>query len=200
MKKVLVPNDIKQLVKRNILARLLYLLVCLVLALVAIYFYHKSTSNHGSVDYVVTVSVFLILPFIISGFPLKLIGPLTYSGKILKVDIYSQIYNADGKSSIMSIFSRRHKLVTELLIEEDTHHLNVTVAKNVHIKNHGYSELYKAGDRIVHVYGTDYIKIISDHPDTPTVCVVCGAINKVKTGKCCNCGYSLDVKVIDVNK
>ena len=160
-------------------------------------FYYKNTVNHDSVIYVITVSVLLILPFIISGFPLKLINSATYSGKILKVDIYTQTYNADGNASRMTYGSRRHKSIAELLIEEDTRHLNKEVSKNIHIKDHGYSELYKAGDRIVHVYGTDYIKIISNHPDTPTVCVVCGAKNKVKTGNCCNCSHSLDIKVVD---
>ena len=197
MKKVIVPADIKQLVRRKIWARLLYLVICFVPALIVLYFYHKNTINHNSANYLIPVLILLILPFVISGFPLKLIDSGTYSGRILKVDIYSQTYNADGDSSRMTIFSRRHRIVTELLIEEDTRHLNKEVAKNIYIKNHGYSELYKADDRIVHVYGTDYIKIISEHPDTPTVCVVCGAINKEKTGKCCNCGYSLDIKVID---
>ncbi len=197
MKKVIVPEDIRQFVRHKILVRLLYLAICFVPALIAIYFYYKNTINHNSVNYIITVSILLILPFIISGFPYKLIDSATYSGKILKVDIYTQTFNADGKASIMRRSSIRHKNITEVLIEEDTRHLNKEVAKNIHIKNHGYSELYKAGDRIVHVYGTDYIKIISNHPDTPTVCVVCGAKNKVKTGNCCNCSHSLDIKVVD---
>ncbi len=197
MKKVVVPEDIRQLVKHKILLRLLYLVIWFVPALIAIYLCYKNTINHDSVNYLITVSVFLILPFVISGFPLKLIDSATYSGKILKVDIYTQTFNADGKASIMRRSSMRHKNITELLIEEDTRHLNKEVAKNIYIKNHGYSELYKAGDRIVHVYGTDYIKIISNDPNIPTVCVVCGAKNKVKNGKCCNCGHSLDIKVVD---
>ena len=56
-----------------------------------------------------------------------------------------------------------------------------------------YQELdyFKAGDRVLHIYGSKYTVIIPKPSDTMAQCAVCGITTDINKGYCHKCGYTL---------
>lgn len=197
MKKIIVPEDLKKIGLNKIIGRIVAFEILLVASVFIIYFADDWFSKISIENKVITYIFFFILPFALSGFPHKLIDK-TWSGTVVKAEIrrvsvkdYYSRYN----------FSRKWMPVVDVLKDKDDFVTETTT--NVKLKENGDLDMYSKGDKVIHVYGCDYLYVMPKKATDPVVCVVCGMKNYNKEdnarnrGYCKSCGHSLDIRFED---
>ena len=202
MKDIKLPKDISGYVKKKVLRRLLCLLALLALFAAAnVYLWSKlrEIDNINNDVYVYFIVISIILPFLISGVPLKMIDK-SWRGEVIAVDITEETgAYARGKS-----VAPYTKHVIILKVKKDNGTVCDVRAAEYGIKNHLLGEAvpnegnikhhmndYHAGDLVYHFYGIPHNFVVSSDVTKPTNCVICGYQNKNEDEKCFNCGHSL---------
>ena len=132
--------------------------------------------------------VVMLIPFVITGVPHKLIDS-SYYGTVKKVDI---VTTTDNDSSF--------KPTREHLYLKNTIYLSIEQPDGKLIYKKAYSgkarlqqniNTYNEGDLVFHLYGTNTVVVLPDSNDSTVHCVVCGFSNNIEDDKCRDCGYSL---------
>ena len=132
--------------------------------------------------------VVMLIPFVITGVPHKLIDS-TYYGTIKKVDI---VTTTDNDSSV--------KPTREHLYLKNTIYLSIEQPDGKLIYKKAYSgkarlqqniNAYNEGDLVFHLYGTNHVVVLPDANDSSVHCSVCGSSNNIENNKCRDCGFSL---------
>ena len=187
MKKISVPKQIRKIAAIRILERFLLLAVLLLVAYVFADYVIKNIyeeANFG--NYSFTLFFIYIIPFWLSKIPKKLFDRDWY-GEILSFETNNHEFKFfDGKD-------KREKFSLHALIKEPNGKL--------HTHRINKEKLFKPGDKVIHVYGMDYITPIRT-PSNPgkIVCVCCGGDNETELKHCRYCACTLDVKLVDEKK
>ena len=131
----------------------------------------------------------MLLPFVISGIPKKLIDR-TYCGVIEDVEVTTSndVDMSWGKRGRVC-----YKNVVYLKIKTDD---GGVIYKKVHSAisnkiNDIQIQKYKVGERVFHLYGTPHTIIISKKSNEAIECAVCGSLNSHEHVKCRYCGHTL---------
>lgn len=187
-----VPRDIRQYVRNRILRRVIpcVVLVAVLVSLLVIFdaeFFGAADKKFRLQAQVLSYSLAVVIPMLITGVPLKLIDS-SWEGKVIKVHAYTTIEsNAPLKQSRNDLFLQLNVKLTVRTPEGKTIRRKAahSRASNKTIVHH-----YQVGDYVMHLYGTDHTVVLSRDAATPVSCVICGRRNPGKVGRC-ECGYSL---------
>ncbi len=172
--KFIIPNDYKTYVRKYILRNTLpfaFLEAIAIAATVIIdpLWFPEEFPGY----YIMTCIVLLLLPFIITRFPLTLIDR-TYYGKVMSVEV-----GAKDDCAYLSVIM-------------DGKRIEVKTKSDKEIKD---GNQYKKGDLVFHLYGTHHTVILPEKTDEMCHCPVCGRNNRVTDDICNACGYSANVRV-----
>ncbi len=197
MKKIIVPEDLKKIGRNKIIGRIVAFEMLLVASVLVLYFADNWLSTVSIENKVITYIFFLVLPFVLSGFPHKLIDK-TWSGTVVKAEI-RKVMCKDYNYKYWYI--KKWMPVVDVLKDKDDFVTETTT--NVNLKENGDLDMYSPGDKVIHVYGCDYLYVMPKKATDPVVCVVCGMKNYNKEdnagnrGCCKSCGHSLDIRFED---
>lgn len=201
MKKVEVPKSVKAKVSREIAKRFIWLLVLLVIAFVIADWMaadNVENLNFKSAGPLTMTVIIYVLPFIISGVPLKLIDKSWY-GKIISIETESVKDRNSGSEPV----DRNHFLKQTALIKTSKGKLyEKKIYDEGTLLHENGGEVYSVGDTVAHIYGTDYLVPIRDKNDTKkcVVCAYCGCKSPGGTTECHNCGCSTEISLVDSQK
>ena len=197
MKKIIIPEDLKQIVKKKIIGCVIIFEVLLLCAVLVLYIARDWLDTVSMENKVITYVFLLILPFVLSGFPFKLIDK-TWSGTVVAAEM-RRVSVRDYYSRFD--FSRKWMPVVDVLKDKDDFVTETTT--NVKLKENGDLDMYSKGSKVVHVSGCDYLYVMPQKATDPVVCVVCGMKNYNEEnnagnrGSCQCCGHSLDIRFED---
>lgn len=184
-----IPNDLKKFARNYVVKRVVACIVMFALLAVFLVLYIDTIFSSGLASVkVLFCIVVLVVPFILTGVPLKLFDR-TYFGTVEQVSVETTV-DSDSKS----------KPTWQTLYVKNTVYLTIetTVGKVIDKKvyssqakgNQNY-DMYKNGDRVFHLYGSKYTIILPTKADSYVKCTVCGASNDINNDKCRNCGHTL---------
>ena len=192
------PNDIKHYVKISIIKRIA--ICCSLFAFLGtlIFFFGDLLFPNESENIKTSFFLFImLLPFVISGVPHKLLGS-TWHGKIINVDVKT-VY----ASYMVGIRPWPYeKNIITLTIEKENGKTVFKEVKSLGIENPAKknryvsgkieqcTDDYKIGDTIYYFYGLPY-PIITENSQEHRFCAVCGHKNPNGNDKCFNCGYTI---------
>ena len=192
MKKIIAPSSVKKRVRIDILKRFAMLLICSAVAYVIADYVIQITpsdAKQGQINSVLSIVLIMIVPFILSGIPLKLIDKSWY-GEILHLEVVTANDNeidVPDKIPITQtalIRTPSGKLYKREIYDEGT------------ILHDNSGEIYRVGDTVAHIYGTQYLAPIRIfNKDRPNVCVYCGHKDVDENKICRNCGCSTDIRL-----
>ncbi len=184
-----IPRDLVIYRRNQILKRVIPCAVLLIFLSVALFLWGDTIfqiENRGV--RVFCYIVVLVLPFIITGVPLKMIDS-TYCGTVKKVNVVTTM---DNESTI--------KPTLEGIYYKNTVYLTIETAEGKIIRRKARSQradsrqpldIYCEGDIVFHLYGTKHVVVIPTG-DSPSIdCVVCGAANEAQNVVCKDCRHTL---------
>ena len=183
------PKDLQSYCTKRILRRVIPCIILIsifatILALWGNFIFNTDNKVFKISCYVVV----MLIPFIITGVPHKLIDS-TYYGTVRKVDI---VTTADSSSSIKPTWEHLyHKNTIYLSIERPDGKLIHKKAYTGKARLQQNINTYNEGDSVFHLYGTDTVVILPEANDTIVHCAVCGSANDVKNNKCRDCDHTL---------
>ena len=197
MKKIIIPEDLKKIGRNKIIGRIVAFEILFVASVLILYFADDWFNTVSIENKIITYIFFLVLPFVMSGFPHKLIDK-TWSGTVVKAEI-RRVLCKDYNYKYW--YGKKWKPVVDVLKDKDDFVTETTT--NVNLKENGDLDMYSKGDKVIHVYGCEYLYVIPKKATDPVVCVVCGMKNYNKEdnarnrGYCKSCGHSLDIRFED---
>jgi len=188
MKKIIVPKSVKKYVAKQVAKRFLILAIGLAVGFLIIEMFIDELLGTYVGNWATFSLLILLVPFWISGVPLKLIDRSWY-GTILSMDIKHEDVDNDLKNRrSLSQFSQH------VLIKDSRGKLHYEEIFDEGEIFEGRDKYYKVGDRVVHVYGTEYIRPMhKEELKLPKVCVVCGHKSAHTETECQNCKRSLEI-------
>lgn len=190
--KPILPEDIQRKVVNSIIKKVF---PCIVLEIIIVlYIVFWGEKSFKMVDLGVRVLIYVVLiivPFVVTGVPLKLIDR-SWKGEIVAINVNMGLVRSvngrgvrDGSYLVLKIKRDDGKIID--------HTLNVFTYANAMKSNRARSEFaeddYAVGDKVYHYYGIKRLLII--HKDKSRECVICGANNPEHNDRCFNCGHSI---------
>ena len=183
------PKDLQIYCRNRILKRVIPCIILIsvfatILALWGNVIFNTDNKAFQTSCYVVV----MLIPFIITGVPHKLIDS-TYYGTVKKIDI---VTTTDNDSSV--------KPTREHLCLKNTIYLSIERSDGKLIYKKVYSgkarlqqsiNTYNEGDLVFHLYGTNTVVVLPDSKDGTVVCPICGDSNIIDNDTCRSCGHSL---------
>lgn len=147
--------------------------------------FHRLSGTTKSMIYTVLV----LLPLYILKM-YKLIDKSWY-GKLEKIEVkYTTDSNRGFKPTIETLYTKEtvyfHVKVDNKIIKRKAYEKTVN-SSNI-------SLCYREGDKVVHVYGTDYVQIINEKTEN-VICVVCGLSNPGNLDECRSCHHTLKIGI-----
>lgn len=197
MKKIIIPEDLKKIGKKKKLSCVIIFEVLLLCSALILYFAKDWLNSISFENKVITYIFIFALPFVLSGFPRKLMDK-TWSGRVVKAEL-RRVSVKDYYSRFN--FSRKWMPVVDIIKDKDDFVSETTT--NVKLTENGDLDMYSKGTKVVHVYGCDYLYVMPEKSTDPVVCVVCGMKNYNEEdnagnrGSCKCCGHSLDIRFED---
>ena len=194
MKKVTVPRDIRRKARRTLYSRLIRLAFYLLISYVIIDYIYEGLQTTDFRNISGTLFALLIVPFWISGVPMKLIDRDWY-GEIIKIELENNDPREIDNNSVAPIS------LTALIRTSDGKLYEKEIFDEGEYFFGERERVYKKGDKVVHVRWADYLMPVRSEADSrPTACVICG-YKSPKESKCCrSCGASMNIKVTDIKK
>jgi hypothetical protein len=133
-------------------------------------------------------ALILAVPFIIWGVPHKMIDK-THFAEVQKVWVETNerkdAYNVRTLSPYYTVHS------VYMIIKRDDGKEKLVKAYECRANRHQKLDVFKQGDRIFHLYGTDHFIKLPKENDTTVKYAVCNTSNDIKHRKCHDCGYTL---------
>ena len=200
------PDSLKKRRLRKILLRVLSCVFLFAFALVSVIrwgeiIFPVYTQSANSLRYLY-YGLFLLLPFLITGVPLKLIDK-SFSGTVRKAEIKDKINYGSGGTPKGSRQFIQHDLV--LTVEKDDGEVIQYTRMSFQTPLYAFPPVdnprpgnaehhkheFREGERIYKYYGFKYPYIA--HPTLPDdkYCIVCGQKNEDKEDFCFSCGAEL---------
>ncbi len=188
MKKIIVPKDIRKKAVLKMVTRFVLMLILMIPAYIVADYAIRSMyedANFGNISF--TLAFIYVMPFIFSGFPRKLFDS----------DWYGEIISFEIKNARRKDNAGAAGIKETALIKSPTGKLyNVRIYDDGELYHGRRQRIYNVGDKVIHVYGMDYITPIRhESSNSPVVCVFCGNKSPNGTEICRHCGCSLEVKV-----
>lgn len=185
------PKDLKRNIIRKICLRFLALAVMLAASVFVIFRYGDALStgeDHHFWFGIAFKGVMLLIPFVVSGVPLKLFDT-TFSGKIMSVKI-KDVLDTMSKTTI-NPSQLYYRPDATLLI--DTTDGRVEFRKISGGKKHPEIpiDLYAKGKDVFHLYGSHLTVVMPGKDDLKCQCAVCGYWNDVENERCAVCSHTL---------
>lgn len=188
-RRMALPKDLKAYGRKKILQRVLPCALMFVsFGLILLEWGTVIFATRNKIFLISCYVVVMILPFVLTGVPHKLIDK-TYYGIVKKVDIVTTI---DNGSSV--------KPTREHLYLKNTIYLKIETSNGELIYKKAYSgkakllqniHTYNEGDKVFHLYGTNVTIVLPGSADISVQCTVCGTSNNINDDKCRDCGHSL---------
>lgn len=197
----IIPDDLKKYAKKYLLVRICSFIILLAILFTAlILFGDKIFDSDGSLyrikGFICIASVIFIC--FITGVPLKLIDR-TFFGTVEKVTVTTG-YNSRAAGKRQSTLNSRtvshrgfYSIITmDITIKtSDGKNLTRKISSEPPLENNNYDDIFKQGDRVFHLYGTNiYVKIPNDKK-VKVACPVCGLLNSQTNSQCENCNHSI---------
>ena len=194
MKKIIAPQSVVKKVRRKYAFLLLKLAALLGVAWIVVDAVLAEMMERTNIGvWTTTVVVIMAVPFIICGVPKKFFDR-SYYGKILSIEV-GPASEGDIKKD-----ERRAKAesIQHALVEDERGKLHTVEIFDEGQMFPGREKRYFVGDRVVHIYGTEYLcPFMPKSFDRKKVCVWCGEKHDGDATECRYCGCSLDIKVLD---
>lgn len=190
-----IPSDIKKMVKRRVLTRLIVCSGVLALFIVfAILFGTRALRGVPPLGQIGIYIVYFLLPFLITGVPIKLLGS-SWCGTLVNVEIKEKIVNRillaqSGFGSHTSLFYMNHIYLS--IKSDDKQTIKRLVFKGESAKKE-FVDFFHKGDEVIHVYGTKFVQKLPQKPDDHINCVVCGGVQPQDKKHCIFCGHTLRI-------
>ncbi len=184
-----VPRDLKSYCVKKILIRVILCVLLLAAFLTVILLWGDLIFNTDREGFKSSCYIgILLLPFIITGVPYKLIDS-TWYGTVKRVDVKT---TADNASSVKPSLEHLYlKNTVYLLVEKPNGKTIYKKACSGHFRHHGLLDVYREGDTVFHLYGTNNVIILPKPTDTTVRCPVCATPNPIENDTCFSCHRSL---------
>ena len=198
MKKITLPADIENYVHKSIAKRIIKCVLLMILFGTILYFWGERMFSFSPELKTGAYIVVMLLPFIISGVPIKLIDR-SWCGEIIKVHIKEEVaFNTVGgvkgipytKHSVYLLVKTDKGIIKNILAKEYGSKLNNGADVPLQGKIEHHTDDYTVGEKIYHFYGLKNYYVVRNHSDTLD-CVVCGSENKRENKTCYDCGHTL---------
>ena len=199
------PDSLKKRRLCKILVRVLSCAALLAFVIVSLVLWGEKIFPFPTQDVIgvryLCYGMFLLLPFLLTGVPLKLIDK-SFSGTIRKVEIKDKIKYGGGGTNTGSGSYIQHDLIltvekddgkvikhTRLSFRSPLHRFPIHNSRPGNMEHHRNE--FREGERIHKYYGFKYPYIA--HPTLPDdkYCIVCGQKNEHKEAFCWTCGAEL---------
>ena len=175
------------------------LLVCIAgIAIVALilFYYKDQIAQSGTSAQVLAYIVPFILVLIVTGVPMKLMDR-SWRGTIENVKVREALIHQFGRNYRVAGRGAEYGNVVDLEIKLDsgktiTCHPTFKPLKDIKSIDF-YTSNFKCGDRVVHIYGTNFVQRLPDGDAELINCVVCGEVQHKDREKCEACGHTLNV-------
>ena len=196
MKKIIVPKSLRKTVFIRILKKFMILLIGLWIAdcfAEYVYLYTiEESRNMGNLSF--SLVILYVIPFLISGIPLKLIDSDWYGEIILIEVVKPKRWDIDS--------FKKNEFALNALIKTQTGKLkSFRIIDEGEIFYGNRENVYKVGDKVLHIYGTNFITPVRKlDKHKPIVCVECGTKNEYGTKICRACGSSMEILLADTNE
>ena len=184
------PKDLKAYGRKKILQRVLPCALMFVsFGLILLEWGTVIFATRNKIFLISCYVVVMILPFVLTGVPHKLIDK-TYYGTVTKVDVITAL---SCKSVVkvggdMMWYTKNTIFLTVLLENGKTKRVKVYEGQT---KLGQHLNTYKEGDKVFHLYGTNVTIVLPGSADISVQCTVCGTSNNINDDKCRDCGHSL---------
>ena len=195
------PKDFKKYVITGICCRLLICFAALTafIVLAAIYgdeflFRTEQLSNNKVFVYILICGLICF----VCGVPKRFFDS-TFTGTVEKVSVVSG-YDSEARGQRQSpinsrtVSHRAFKAVNTVFITVRTSK-NKLLTRKVYCEGSGngtnYDDLFKAGDKVFHLFGTKHYVNLSKSNTQKITCPVCGSQNPIENSSCGYCGHSL---------
>lgn len=184
------PKDLKAYCKKRVLRRVLpCILMFVAFGLILLEWGTVIFATQNKIYMISCYVVVMILPFVLTGIPHKLIDK-TYYGTVTKVDVVTALScNSVVKVGGDMMWYTKNTIFLTLLLENGKSMRTKVYEGKTKLGQHLNS--YNEGDKVFHLYGTNVTIVLPDSADTSVQCSVCGTSNNINDDKCRDCGHSL---------
>ncbi len=196
MQTIKIPKDIKRYVLIRVLARVTVCALLLAAVITGVTMNLDAILEKGTSYAVIMYALPSLIVLIVTGVPVKLIDS-TWCGEVVehktKTVIQSKMNGAnyktgfDGYGSKMSEY--RHVLTVIVKLQNGMK-VSFTACDTTDADIfESFISDYRVGTRVLHVYGTKYLQVISD--SDVVKCVICGEENEKSDRVCDKCKHSI---------
>ena len=189
-KRIIVPRDLRKKAALGILWKVIKFAIALYITYVFIDLIYQSLSKTDIGNVSGTVFVILVIPFIYCRFPMNLIDR----------DWYGEVIGFETKNNEYSLFDKRDKIdpfEIHAIIRETGGKLHMCRIYDEGQSNTNCEKLYRVGEKVVHIYGMEYLVPIRENKNLSTLCAYCGSKHPVGTKLCSECGCSMEIIIED---
>ena len=204
------PADIQAFVKRKVAFCITIFLLAEAIAVLLITSILNSSFKLEPISLAVVCVLLVVCPFLISGFPRKLIDK-PWRGKITKVDIDTKVDSrlVGGKpivyvknTIVLTIEKENGKVCTKEVLSLGSRSNNTTNPWDSRDTRHGMDhyavgdvthdiENYRVGDEVYHFWGLDDLICRREGGRDIVECVACSTTNPAHRKECFCCGRTL---------
>ena len=184
-----IPYDLKRYSRNYALKRILACVVMLALLGTALALWIDIIFSPKLVSFkILFCIVVMAVPFILTGVPFKLFDR-TYCGTVERVDVETTVdSDAKSKPTWQTLYWRN---IVYLTVRCEDGKLIKSKVQSERVSAHHNEDLFKAGDKVFHLYGSKYTVILPKKSDTHVECAVCGSSNNIENDRCRNCEHTL---------
>ena len=215
----MLPRDIQSLIKKRIVLRIIAFLFLEAISVFLILAISNSYYDFNLISLIVVCAVVILFPFVVSGFPLKLINK-PWRGRIISVEVEtkSDACMVGGKphiyiknSIVLTIEKENGKFCTKEVLSLGSLPGKADHGwerRNIKLGMDHYAigdvthdiENYHVGDEVYHFYGLDDLIVRREGGRSIIECVACSTTNPVHRKDCFYCGRTLVHSFEDENK
>ena len=186
-----VPRDIKHYVRMRVAMRLLACILGNAAIALILIFYKDRIAERSVSAQVLVYTIPFVLMFLATGVPLKLIDH-TWCGTIENVKVKTVL-----AGDLNGFNHRRWENVIEMEVRLDSGKIIRYSPLKGYIGGQKsldfYTDNFKTGDKVIHVYGTRFIQRLPDEESDTINCVICGEVQSKDHVKCESCEHSLNI-------
>lgn len=179
------PLELKKIIRHKIFRRVVVCLFFLIPIGIALALWENALFETDNQVFKSACYIgMLVVPFVISGIPFKLIDK-SFRGKIDKVDIETTVDNSSSAKP-----TREHLYVKNTIYLSIKREDGKVIRKKAYegrAKLQQHLETYREGDDVFHLYGTKHIVVLPKKVNTYVQCSVCGDCNVKENELCRNC-------------
>ena len=183
------PTDIQQHVKNKIVKRVVKCLLAEAAVMTALFFMgDRFFSALGPVGQSITYALLLLLPFLLTGVPFKLLDR-SWRGTIMKVRVKTGVECGSlARTTKETIYYKNTVILT---IQLDS---GKTIRRRAYEGRCGTKsnfDEYQVGNPVYHFYGIEPLYVISGRENDTRKCLLCGMSAPTQNKVCPACGHTL---------